>query len=221
MSIVPVSGGTFIGATSVSSVTISSLAMPVGRVLICIGATRDEVDRALSSVAHSALSNIVTQGNMRAFNTATSRSAEAWLVTADSSGGTDDLVITWDGTEWSQAVRVFDITAVGDLLTIGWTTHETSAASFNVTASDASAVYGLVFSKVRISDSTATVDVAPWSTNKLEQGGGRLYRAISATADSTTGATQTVSVSAGNVTVDVAAELLFAAPSRASMMMAA
>ncbi len=211
MSITPVTGGTYFGSSSVSSVTIPSLSMPAGRVLILIGITRDATDRSLSGVTHPALSNIVTQGNTRAFNATTSRSSEVWIVTADSDGSSGDLVITWSGTVWSQIVRVLDVTAVGDLLTIGWNTLTASAASFTVTASQASAKHGVVFANGRVSQSSAALDVSPWNSDKLEQGAGTGYRAISATAANTTGTQQTLSVSAGNITVAVAAEILFAA----------
>ncbi len=211
MSITPVTGGTYFGSSSVSSITISNLAMPAGRVLILIGITRDSTDRSLSGVSHPALSNIVTQGNTRAYNATTARSSEVWIVTADSDGSSGDLTITWSGTVWSQIVRVLDVTAVGNLLTIGWSTLESNAASFTVTASDAGAKHGVVFANGRVTQSGGTLDVSPWSTDKLEQGAGTNYRGISATDANTTGAQQTVSVSSGNITVAVAAEILFAA----------
>ncbi|HFD14699.1 MAG TPA: hypothetical protein ENJ38_00145, partial [Rhodospirillales bacterium] len=211
MSITPVTGGTYFGSSSVSSITISNLAMPAGRVLILIGITRDATDRSLSGVSHPALSNVTTQGNTRAFNSGTSRSSEVWIVTADSDGSSGDLTITWSGTVWSQVVRVLDVTAVGNLLTIGWSTLESNAASFTVTASDAGAKHGVVFANGRVTQSGGTLDVSPWSTDKLEQGAGTNYRGISATDANTTGTQQTISVSAGNITVAVAAEILFAA----------
>ncbi len=212
MAITSVPGGTYFGSSAVSSVTIPSLSMPAGKVLILIGITRDATDRSLSSVSHPALSNIVTQGNTRAFNATTSRSSEVWIVTADSDGSSGDLTITWSGSVWSQVVRVLDVTAVGDLLTIGWSTLESNAGSFTVTASDGAAEHGVVFASGRVTQTGATLDVSPWSTEELEQGAGTVYRAVSAIAANTTGAQQTVSVSSGNIMVAVAAEILFAPP---------
>ncbi|HEB53606.1 MAG TPA: hypothetical protein ENI87_10175 [bacterium] len=185
------------------------ITVPNGKVLLLIGATQAGPDRAITGILHPGLSNQQLLFDDFVLNTAGDRSGEVWGYLFDGDGSTGDLTITWDGSQYSQGVVMFDLTQTGAYLGYGLGTAIDNAANLQVTYSNANGNDGVTFGHYRNS-SSGNGSLTGWSDNLIVMGDGGQWHTLSATAAGTTGALQTYAADAGTIVVGLAVELLFA-----------
>lgn len=214
-------------STAVTTWTITSKALPAGDLYIAIGWYRSagSTQRTVNSIAHTYISSasvVQTEDSQTAryfFGSDPDYVAglELWKVV--SSGGTADLVLTFSDGVWSPALAIYTADSGLRALTLG-TGEVGSGSSVSVSASNSSAKAGLAHFYGSMNDDNASVSGSPWAPDVVVRPSGN-RRFGTASSNSTTGATQSFSVSAGNFTAAAAMEVLFAPAVRGAGMMIA
>jgi hypothetical protein len=190
-----------------------SVTLPAGRLLLAIGSNKDSAAPVVSSVSHPAITAAARIGTQTAaLGTSNKEVIDFWDVTSVGGSGTLSITFTtapyfvglWGGqlTD-AQAAPSADVPA----------TYTSPVSSWTIVGNAPTADTGIVAGVVALGTSGATPTVSPWNTSldvlTMNTSWHRMF--VSIASGSVSGVTQTVGVSAGQMTV-VAGRLLLFSP---------